>query len=367
MKTRNLGKLKLYRRHKLSCEHKHKGRAFESCHCPIWIQGTWEGVVMRHSLDVDTWQRAQELQREIESGKKLGSEEAKPAPAPIITIEHATKAFIKDCESRNLHRSTLGKYTRLAKRLADYGGTDSIASLDGERVRAFRSQWTIGARTASKELERLRAFFRFCIDNGWLEKDPSKGIKPPQVKTLPRLPFDEKEIHNIIAQAKDDKELAFILTLRHTGLRIGDASLLRVSQFDGERIHLYTTKAGVPVSILLPGNLVSLLKQIPPHGGYFFLRGDSLDVHSVSNCWRKVIKRMCKDAGIMPDHPHRFRHSLASDLLMKGASVEDVAAILGNSPAIVIKHYSQWIRGRQERLDSFLEKTWETPKLVRVK
>jgi site-specific recombinase XerD len=76
---------------------------------------------------------------------------------------------------------------------------------------------------------------------------------------------------------------------------------------------------------------------------------------------------MCKAAKILPDHPHRFRHTLAADLLLKGASVEDVAAILGNSPAVVIKYYSQWIRGRQDRLDAFLEKTWEQPQLVRVK
>jgi site-specific recombinase XerD len=76
---------------------------------------------------------------------------------------------------------------------------------------------------------------------------------------------------------------------------------------------------------------------------------------------------MCKDAKISPDHPHRFRHTLAADLLMRGASIEDVAQILGNSPAIVIKHYAQWVSGRQDRLDDFMTKTWDTPKLLRVK
>jgi site-specific recombinase XerD len=90
-------------------------------------------------------------------------------------------------------------------------------------------------------------------------------------------------------------------------------------------------------------------------------------MHTTADLWRRRIKILCKAAGVFPDHPHRFRHSLAADLLMKGASVEDVAAILGNSPAVVIKHYSQWIKGRQERLDSLLEKTWEQPKLQRVK
>jgi hypothetical protein len=52
--------------------------------------------------------------------------------------------------------------------------------------------------------------------------------------------------------------------------------------------------------------------------------------------------------------------------LTKGVSVENVAAILGNSPAIVVKHYSQWISSRQEALDAALELTWK-PTLQIVK
>ena len=88
-------------------------------------------------------------------------------------------------------------------------------------------------------------------------------------------------------------------------------------------------------------------------------------MHTTADLWRRRIKILCKAAGVMPDHPHRFRHSFAADLLSKGASVEEVAAILGNSPAIVSKHYSQWVAGRQHRLDQIVEKTWKT-QLVRV-
>jgi integrase len=134
----------------------------------------------------------------------------------------------------------------------------------------------------------------------------------------------------------------------------------------GEHLYLYTTKAGTPVSILLPENLVSLLKKLPPKGRYFFLRGESTHPHTASDLWRKRIKAICKEVGIVPDHPHRFRHSLAADLLSKGISVENVAAILGNSPAIVAKHYSQWISSRQDALDAALQSTWK-PALVRAK
>ena len=213
----------------------------------------------------------------------------------------------------------------------------------------------------------MRQFFKFCVGNGWIQSNPAATLKAPQVRTLPRIPFSDDEVNAILGQAEDDRELAFLLTLRHTGLRIGDASMLRTSQVSDGRIYLYTTKAGTPVSIVIPENLESLLKKLPTHGGYFFLWGESTHVHSVSNLWRRRFKDICKYLGIMPDHPHRMRHTLAKDLLLKGASVEDVAAILGNSPGVVVKHYSQWVASRQAKLDDMIRKTWENAKLKRVK
>jgi site-specific recombinase XerD len=45
-------------------------------------------------------------------------------------------------------------------------------------------------------------------------------------------------------------------------------------------------------------------------------------------------------------HAHRFRHTLATELLGQGSTSEDVADMLGNSAAIVRKHYAEWSKGR---------------------
>jgi len=355
-----VARLKLYRRHLAKCQHKAKGNKFDRCKCPIWIRGTWAGEAIRKSLDVDSWAKAEVIKDEIEHGKQVTS----------ITVKEALAAWVKDCESRNLAKNTLRKYRSLQGHLTEWAERQHlsrIGELQTDMVKLYRESRNLGPRTSSKELGFLRAFFNFAIENGWITKNPAKAIKAPQVKTLPRIPFSEKEIQNILGQAQDDRELAFLLTLRHTGLRIGDASLLRVSQLSEQRIFLYTTKAGTPVSILIPDNLVSLLKALPAKGGYFFIRGESIHQHTAPDLWRKRIKAICKELKIVPDHPHRFRHSLAADLLTKGATVEQVAAILGNSPAVVIKHYSQWIKSRQDALDRMIEKTWEKPALTLVK
>ncbi len=328
----------------------------------MWATGTVEGKAYRKSLKTRSFERAEELIRDLEAGTKPKVEPKK------ITLKQALDAFVADCEVRNLNRSTLRKYKSLRTNLtAHIGATRDVAECTAQHIREFRqARKKLSARTAAKELERIRAFFRFCLDNGWIVVNPARGIKAPQVKTLPRLPFSEKEIQNMMAQAENDRELAFLLTLRHTGLRIGDASLLRTSQLSEDRVHLYTSKAGTPVTVLIPEKLVSLLKATQPRGGYFFVRGESVSMHTTADLWRRRIKAICKACRIVPDHPHRFRHSLAADLLSKGASVEDVAAILGNSPAIVARHYSQWIKSRQDRLDAIIQATW-TPGLVRVK
>jgi integrase len=50
-------------------------------------------------------------------------------------------------------------------------------------------------------------------------------------------------------------------------------------------------------------------------------------------------------------HPPRFRHTLASELLGKGATVEEVAGILADSPATIRRHYAKWTPELQARHD----------------
>jgi integrase len=70
----------------------------------------------------------------------------------------------------------------------------------------------------------------------------------------------------------------------------------------------------------------------------------------VERCLRSVFRK----SGVPRAHAHRFRHTLATELLARGASFEDVADVLGNSPEIVRKHYAKWSPTRQARLDELM-------------
>ena len=69
----------------------------------------------------------------------------------------------------------------------------------------------------------------------------------------------------------------------------------------------------------------------------------------------RTLRAVFKKSGVKRAHAHKFRHTLATELLGQGATCEDVADILGNSPAIIRKHYAKWSAARQARIDSLME------------
>jgi hypothetical protein len=66
-----------------------------------------------------------------------------------------------------------------------------LKQLGVEEMRAFRASWSDSANYATKNLERLRSFFRFCQQHEWITKNPARAVKAPRVKEKPTLPFFE--------------------------------------------------------------------------------------------------------------------------------------------------------------------------------
>jgi integrase len=67
--------------------------------------------------------------------------------------------------------------------------------------------------------------------------------------------------------------------------------------------------------------------------------------HRTANAGRGICQVWIEGA-----HAHRFRHTLATEILRAGRSEQDAADILGISAAIVRKHYSKWSQARQQRI-----------------
>jgi integrase/recombinase XerD len=366
--------LTIYRRHTKACPH--HSRNYRRCQCPIWVQGTLGEERVRKGLDLTSWDAAEDLILEWKKAGRVGAEGRKRK-----TVKEAVELFLKDAEARYLREGTLILYRQnLLKTLvpwAEAEGVSEIRRMDVEKVRRFRESWTCAEVTAARRVGELRAFFTFCVDSGWMEKNPAKALRLATIHTKPKMPFTDDELARIFSACDElvtrgtyGKEnrarvKAFIYILRYTGLRISDATRLDEARVRDGRVFLRTEKRGTLVWVPIPQFVVDTLAEVPRVGPYYFQTGHAKP-KTVRGGWDRTIRTVLKLAGVEHGSAHVFRTTLAVDLLAKGVPVETVAAILGNSPAIVLKHYAPWVKARQDALESAVRSIWdeeEKPKL----
>jgi integrase/recombinase XerD len=98
--------LKVYRRHSEDCPNS-SDRYWRRCRCPVWAEGTVEGVYRRKTLKTRSWERATELVRAIEDGKKT----EQPDP---LTIMKAVDSFLADAEQGRKLREAAFSHRRMS-------------------------------------------------------------------------------------------------------------------------------------------------------------------------------------------------------------------------------------------------------------
>jgi integrase len=366
--------LQLYRRHSLDCPFFGKPRnakRSKGCKaaCPIWVQGSLGGEYIRRALNLRSWEAASELVRGWDASGTIGV--VKPA---VPTVKEAVQKFFADAQARQLSTSTISKQENvLEKRLLPWcerHGTSLLKNLDVDGVRRFRATWPDAPITASRNLERLRNFFRFCQDAGWIDKNPAKAVKPPKVTQSPTLPFEPEEFETILAacdtysvkgvhrKGNRTRLKAMILLLRYSGLRIGDAATLERSRVKGGKLFLYTQKTGTPVWVPLPPVVLQALEQVNnANERYVFWSGNGDPKTTVAD-WQRSFRRLLEGARIT-GHFHMLRDTAAVGWLMKGVPLETVSILLGHSSVrITEKHYAPWVKQRQELLEAAVRKAW---------
>ena len=144
--------------------------------------------------------------------------------------------------------------------------------------------------------------------------------------------------------------------MRYTGLRIGDAIRLSKSQVADGKVFVRTAKTGQPVTVPVPPEVVKALAR--SRTALTDTSGPGKNIRSAVSNWSRYLARVFELAEIKDGHSHRFRDTCAVELLLAGASVEDVATILGNTPQVVAKHYAPWVKERQVRLEKLVRQSW---------
>lgn len=209
------------------------------------------------------------------------------------------------------------------------------------------------------DLRVLHRLFSYAIDCGYITRNP---VLPGNLNATPgkTMPFSRDEVAAMLALcerrsrgsaggvvAQPDLR-AIVMTFLHTGLRVSDVATLRRDAVSRDAITLQTRKRRKTVRIPLHPDLAA---SIAAHLRVLRSRGPLLfpATHGRPLSMAQRLRRLCAAAGIENGHPHRFRDTFSVELLQRGASLYDVAKLLGISAHTAERHYAPYVKALQDR------------------
>lgn len=196
-------------------------------------------------------------------------------------------------------------------------------------------------------MSALGAAYTACVNEWeWLEDSPMRKVKKP-TESRGRVRFlddDERERFLTACQASSNKQLYLCVILAlSSGMRQGELMGLKWSDVnlkDGFLI-LHETKNGDRRRVPLSGRGLDLLRE------YAKVRRLDTDllfpgtIHKDKPInLRKPFDTALKAAEINDFHWHDLRHCTASYLAMNGASLAEIAEVLGHKTLTMVKRYA---------------------------
>jgi integrase len=207
--------------------------------------------------------------------------------------------------------------------------------------------------TFRRRLGQLRTFFLRITEWGW-DDAPMRvpiffGDVPKRDEPLPRFLDDARFaqfMRALAAEPRIQRRVAIELLAR-TGMRVGELCGLEADAVtligDAHWLRIPLGKLHNDRYVPLHPHLVDLLDTyrrihgIHPHGRLLSGQQGPLNRYAV----QRWITAIATKAGIGHVHPHQLRHSLATQAINRGMSMEAIAALLGHRSMDMTRRYAQ--------------------------
>jgi integrase/recombinase XerD len=259
--------------------------------------------------------------------------------------------------SQNSIEAYLNDIRKLEEFTVEAGKEKNPAEITYSDLREFVAWYSKGnknARTQSRVLSGIRAFYKFLLIDGVIDENPSSLLESPKIGL--RLPevLSVDEIDRIVevidlSKPEGHRNKAIIETLYGCGLRVSELVNLRLTDIHyGEGFVSITGKGNkqrlVPISnkALKEIDLYKIdrnrLKVIYNENVVFLnRRGRKLTRAMIFT----MIRDLAGKAGIMKKiSPHTFRHSFATHMIEAGADLRAVQEMLGHESILTTEIYT---------------------------
>lgn len=265
--------------------------------------------------------------------------------------------------AKNASPNTVSAYGHNIQEFLDYldgEGVRDLSEAEHKHGAAFlqflRLQRGISARSLARSVSALKSFYRYLLQQDYVEHDPFGKITSPKFPASLPTAMSLAEVDALFALPDTESTLGLrdrvmLEFLYACGLRVSEMIELKISDVFIEQEVIRVLGKGSKERIVPVGSsalrwLTIYLRESRPllartgKSGNFLLlnrRGGKLSRMGV---W-KLIRRYAEEAGINTGiHPHTFRHSFATHLIEAGADLRSVQEMLGHSDISTTQIYT---------------------------
>lgn len=200
--------------------------------------------------------------------------------------------------------------------------------------------------TVVRYLAALSHAFSIAIKEwGWIEDSPIKKVsKPKEPRGRVRFLDDEERTRLLSACKESSNQFLHIIVVLalSTGMRQAEILYLKWSDVDLDkgRVILHETKNGEIRQVVIAGHALQLIKDLDKvrrlDSKLMFPGKYPKKPIVIRAVWENAVKK----AEITNLRFHDLRHSCASYLAMNGASLAEIAEVLGHKTLAMVKRYA---------------------------
>ena len=246
------------------------------------------------------------------------------------------KKFIATKRLEGLSEDTLMQYYRAVHNLFNEVGKP-LEKINTDDIRYYLSMYQEKRKVRKVTLNNTRrylsTFFNWCTDEDIISKNPMRRIKAIKQQKKIKEPFTDLEMEKIRNSADNTRNRALIEFLYTTGCRVSEVVDVDLNDIDFVHNSLIVTgKGDKQREVYISDKAMYWLKiyindRNNDNTALFIGKGNKrLKKAGIE----AVVRKIGKIAGVEKVHPHRFRRTMATNLINKGMPVQEVQQILGH-------------------------------------
>jgi integrase/recombinase XerD len=223
------------------------------------------------------------------------------------------------------------------------------------RIDSDTNKRVLADSSVCRILGTLKNFYGWLLKSQYVSADPTIAIELPKLVEPEAQNLDDITVEQIIQAASDssipERNITIVSVLLH-GLRASEVVNLNLEDYDGQRLNIRQAKADskgkVPLTLQTRSRLDLYLEwrerqghSIDPTSPIFISesnrnRGQRLSYDGVY----KVIKEFEK-ATNTSIHPHQFRHTFATNMMVKGMNPYHVMTMTRHRSTASFRRYTK--------------------------